>query len=88
MILLLMVFIISGCASFEEQDKQFTKEKKFDWCKKHAYSINSTHPLGRSFGDGEPRNVEWCYGEVWDMFCEVSYPEYCPDQSVTEKVTR
>lgn len=82
LIFVLISILLMGCESFEEQNKYFTKEEKYNWCKRNMPQLNIS-----GNGDCEDflvlrrcidaRISKWCYGEVWDMYCKISYPDNC-----------
>jgi len=44
------------------------------WCK-----INKPR-LNISFD----KNIHYCYTEGWDKYCQMSYPEYCPNNEFSD----
>lgn len=44
------------------------------WCAHNMPQLNISNP-----------KVSYCFGEGWDKYCKISYPEYCPKNNFTDK---
>lgn len=75
---LIMATIICSVAFAQTPQLHFWKsdyEQKFDWCKINMPSMNISHI---------DKNVAFCYGEGWNDYCQISFPEYCPENNYTD----
>ena len=54
--------IVFGVANYYEP-----KDKDL-WCERNMPVYNISRNI----------KVQYCYGEGWDKYCQISYPTYCP----------
>ena len=74
-----IIILISLIIVFGNPNNHFWKEdyeKKVDWCEAYKPQFNISL-------DNE--NVAFCYGEWWEEYCKISYPEYCPVHNSSER---
>lgn len=51
----------------------FDKDK---WCERNKPMLNIS---------AWDNKVAYCYGEGWDKYCKISYPEDCPNNNYSDK---